>query len=146
MSGAQYRPDGSAAKEWDVRGGLHKQGSEARKRGRRAWPVMDTLCSRTSGPVVNVKVRSVALIKNLLGQGELDLAMAEGSTIDDLLMRLEAIGGERLAPYVRVPKEESAHAPLRIMVNGRDIAALAGRKTVLKDGDDILAFVPIAGG
>lgn len=95
---------------------------------------------------MNVKVRSIALIKALLGQGEIDLALPSGATIDGLLERLTEIGGEKLAPYVAVPKEESAHAPLRVMVNGRDIAALAGRQTVLQDGDDVLIFVPIAGG
>jgi molybdopterin converting factor small subunit len=32
------------------------------------------------------------------------------------------------------------------MVNGRDMAALAGRMTVLEEGDDVLIFIPIAGG
>jgi molybdopterin converting factor small subunit len=32
------------------------------------------------------------------------------------------------------------------MVNGRDIGVLEGRSTVLGDGDDVLVFVPIAGG
>jgi molybdopterin converting factor small subunit len=95
---------------------------------------------------VKIAVRSIALIKTLLGQGEMELSLAEGATIDDLVERLMEIGGDKLAPYLAVPKEESAHAPLRVMVNGRDIAALAGRKTVLEEGDDILIFIPIAGG
>lgn len=95
---------------------------------------------------MKIIVRSIALIKTLLGRGEMELTLADGATIDDLLAELTEIGGEKLAPYVRVPKEESAHAPLRVMVNGRDIAVLAGRKTVLKEGDEVLIFIPIAGG
>ena len=95
---------------------------------------------------MNVKVRSIAFIKALLGQAEMDLVLPSGATIDELLVRLSELGGDRLAPYVAVPKEQSAHAPLRVMVNGRDIAALAGRQTVLKEGDDVLVFIPIAGG
>jgi molybdopterin converting factor small subunit len=95
---------------------------------------------------MNVTVRSIALIKTLLGQGEMLLTLADGATIDDLLRRLTEVGGEKLAPYVAVPKEESAHAPLRVMVNGRDITVLAGRRTVLEEGDDVLIFIPIAGG
>lgn len=95
---------------------------------------------------MRIVVRSIALIKTLLGEGEMDLTLVDGVNIDDLLARLTEIGGEKLAPYVRVPKEESAHAPLRVMVNGRDIAALAGRKTVLEEGDEVLIFIPIAGG
>jgi len=95
---------------------------------------------------VKINVRSIALIKTLLGEGEMEVSLADGATIDDALARLAEIGGEKLAPYLAVPKEESAHAPLRVMVNGRDIAALAGRKTVLEEGDDVLIFIPIAGG
>ena len=95
---------------------------------------------------MRIVVRSIALIKTLLGEGEMELTLVDGANIDDLLVRLTEIGGEKLAPYVRVPKEESAHAPLRVMVNGRDIAALAGRKTVLEEGDEVLIFIPIAGG
>lgn len=95
---------------------------------------------------MNVKVRSIALIKALLGQAEMDLALPSGATIDELLVRLSELGGDKLAPYVAVPKEQSAHAPLRVMVNGRDITVLAGRQTVLKEGDDVLVFIPIAGG
>jgi molybdopterin converting factor small subunit len=95
---------------------------------------------------LKIVVRSIALVKTLLGRGEMELSLADGATVDDALTELTQIGGETLAPYLAVPKEESAHAPLRVMVNGRDIAALAGRKTVLEEGDDILIFIPIAGG
>ncbi|MBC7294478.1 MAG: MoaD/ThiS family protein, partial [Thermoleophilia bacterium] len=44
------------------------------------------------------------------------------------------------------PKEATPYAPLRVMVNGRDIVALEGRQTVLNDGDEVLFFIPIAGG
>jgi molybdopterin converting factor small subunit len=95
---------------------------------------------------MKVVVRSIALIKTLLGQEEMELELPDGANIDGLLAILTEVGGEKLAPYVRVPKEESAHAPLRVMVNGRDIVALAGRKTELSDGDEVLIFIPIAGG
>lgn len=95
---------------------------------------------------MKVKVRSIALIKMLLGQAETDLDLPDGTTIDGLLARLSELGSEKLAPYLAVPKEQSAHAPLRLMVNGRDITALAGRQTVLENGDDVLIFIPIAGG
>jgi molybdopterin converting factor small subunit len=95
---------------------------------------------------MKVRVRSLGLIRMLLGEAEMDLVLPTGATIDGLLARLSELGGEKLAPYLAVPKEQSAHAPLRVMVNGRDITALAGRRTVLEDGDDALIFTPIAGG
>ncbi len=95
---------------------------------------------------MNIRVRSIALIRSLLGKEQLDLSLPQGATIEDLLNRLTAVGDPKLASYLAEPKEKSAHAPLRIMINGRDITVLQGRDTVLADGDDILVFIPIAGG
>ena len=94
----------------------------------------------------HVNVRSIGLIKTLLGQGDLTLALAGGDTVRELLGRLAELGGEKLAPYLALPAEESAHVPLRVVVNGRDIVALQGQKTRLHEGDDVLIFIPIAGG
>jgi molybdopterin converting factor small subunit len=96
--------------------------------------------------MATIKVRSIALIRQLLGQAQLDLELPEGATVADVLDRLGAIGGPKLEPILAEPKEKSAHAPLRVMVNGRDIAVLQGRGTVVAEGDDILVFIPIAGG
>ena len=96
--------------------------------------------------MIDVRVRSIALIRTLLGKEEIPLSLPEGATVEDLLTRLVETGDPKLASYFALPKEKSAHAPLRIMINGRDIAVLAGRETVLAAGDDILIFIPIAGG
>ncbi|MCE5254525.1 MAG: MoaD family protein [Actinomycetia bacterium] len=96
--------------------------------------------------MITVKVRSIALIRALLGKEQVELSLPEGSTIQDVLDRLTEEGDPQLAAYLAEPKDKSAHAPLRIMVNGRDITVLKGRDTALADGDDILMFVPIAGG
>ena len=95
---------------------------------------------------MKVRVRSIALIRSLLGKEQIELSLPEGATVEDALARLVEIGDPKLAPYLAEPKEKSAHAPLRIMVNGRDITVLQERSTVLADGDDVLVFIPIAGG
>ena len=95
---------------------------------------------------MNVKVRSVALVKTLLGHDEIDLTLPAGTTVDGLFARLAELGGEKLAPYVAVPEAENAYLPLRVIVNSKDIMALDGRRTVLKDGDEVLVFMPLAGG
>jgi len=95
---------------------------------------------------VKVRVRSIALIRSLLGKDQIELLLSEGATVEDALARLVEIGDPKLASYLAEPKEKSAHAPLRIMVNGRDITVLQGRSTVLADGDDMLVLIPIAGG
>jgi molybdopterin converting factor small subunit len=95
---------------------------------------------------MEVTVRTVALIKTLLGRGEIDLSLPAGTTIDGLFTHLGEIGGERLAPYVAVPEQENGYLPLRVIVNGDDMGRLDGRRTVLKDGDEVLIFMPLAGG
>ena len=95
---------------------------------------------------MKVRVRSIALIRSLLGKEQIELSLPKGATVEDALARLTEIGDPKLASYLAEPKEKSAHAPLRIMVNGRDITVLQGRSTVLADGDDVLVFIPIAGG
>jgi molybdopterin converting factor small subunit len=96
--------------------------------------------------MVTVRVRSIALIRTLLGKEQTEVSLPEGATIGDVLTRLTETGDPKLTLYLAEPKEKSAHAPLRIMVNGRDITVLRGRDTVVADGDDILIFIPIAGG
>ena len=94
---------------------------------------------------ITVKVRSIALLRSLLGQGELDVNLSRGADVAGLLSILIE-RSEGLAPYLAEPVEKSAHEPLRVMVNGRDIAALGGRHTVLQEGDEVLVMIPIAGG
>jgi molybdopterin converting factor small subunit len=94
---------------------------------------------------ITVKVRSIALLRSLLGQGELDVNLSRGADVAGL-MSILIERSEGLAPYLAEPVEKSAHEPLRVMVNGRDIAALGGRQTVLQDGDEVLLMIPIAGG
>lgn len=96
--------------------------------------------------MLTVTVRSIALVRHLLGQDRLDLELPEGARVADVLDALGRIGGPKLEPILAEPKEKSAHAPLRVMVNGRDITVLQGRGTPLSEGDDILVFIPIAGG
>ena len=94
---------------------------------------------------ITVKVRSIALLRSLLGQGELDVNLSRGADVAGL-MSILIERSEGLAPYLAEPVEKSAHEPLRVMVNGRDIAALGGRHTVLQEGDEVLVMIPIAGG
>jgi molybdopterin converting factor small subunit len=95
---------------------------------------------------ITVKVRSIALLKTLLGQGGIDVILPSGAEVEDLLSLLIERSEGRLAPHFAEPAEKSAHAPLRVMVNGRDTAVLGGRQTVLKNGDEVLIMIPIAGG
>ena len=94
---------------------------------------------------MKVAVRSLGLIRQLLGAAEVDVTLSEGATFPDLLARLVEEKGDKFAPYAR-PTEGTAYAPLRIVINGRDLTPAQGRERVLADGDDVLIFLPIAGG
>lgn len=95
---------------------------------------------------MKVTVRSVGLVKQLLGQGDLELSVPEGTTVSGLLRFLAEHQSEKMAPFAVEPKDPNGHLPVRVMVNGRDIQVLDGRFTILRPDDDILIFMPIAGG
>ncbi len=95
---------------------------------------------------MNVRVRSVGYVKMLLGDSELIITVPQNTTVAGLLAHLGQEKGEKFAPFSVEPTKASAHAPLRVLVNGRDIAALEGVQTVLHEDDDVLMFLPIAGG
>jgi len=98
------------------------------------------------GRTVTVTVRTIGLLKSLFGCGELAVTLPGQSTVADLLSSLAATYGGSVAVHFADPGEAAVHPQLRTMVNGRDIAVLAGRQTVLADGDEILVLTPIAGG
>ena len=95
---------------------------------------------------MTVKVRTIGLLKSLFGRGDLELVVPEGSTVADLLAKLAEMFGDQVAVHFREPESEAVHPPLRVMVNGRDIAVLGGRQAALQDGDEVLVLTPIAGG
>jgi molybdopterin converting factor small subunit len=96
--------------------------------------------------MTNVKVRGVGLTRQLLGQAEVAVSVPDGTTVGGLLDRLAAEKGETFARYAGNPKEPSKYAPLRIVLNGRDLIPQQVPKTVLAEDDDLLIFLPIAGG
>jgi molybdopterin converting factor small subunit len=95
---------------------------------------------------MTVKVRTIGLLRSLLGWSEQDVALPEGGTVADLLASLAKTYGQQVAPHFVEPEPTAGHPPLRVMVNGRDITVLGGRQAVLRDGDEILVLTPIAGG
>jgi molybdopterin converting factor small subunit len=96
--------------------------------------------------VITVRMRTVGLLKSLLKRGDLEVELADGATVADLLAALAAEGGPEVASHLEAPVRPDAHPPLRVQVNGRDIEVLDGRLTALADGDDVLVLTPIAGG
>jgi MoaD family protein len=96
--------------------------------------------------MMTVKVRSIGPLKALFGRGLLDVALAEGATVADLMGSMAQTYGEQASRYFAEETDEAGFYRLRVMVNGRDITVLGGRQTVLSDGDEILMLTPVAGG
>lgn len=89
-------------------------------------------------------VRLYASFRRLAGEKALEVSLAEGSTVRDLLRLLQeqrpALAGQtldgagKLAPFVGV------------FVNGRDIRHLEGLDTAVGPADEVDIFPPVAGG
>jgi molybdopterin synthase sulfur carrier subunit len=99
--------------------------------------------------LITVKVRTILTIKSILGRGELELRLPEGSSLDDLLFSLISTYGEELSPHLISAdiKGGAQQARItRIMINGRDIEFLNGLGTVLHEGDEVLILPIVSGG
>lgn len=93
-----------------------------------------------------VKVHSILDIKKILGKGEVEVSVPQGSTLIHLLDVLVHSWGKKLRARLFEPDGERLLSTIRLMVNGRDIAFLNGVDTVLQEGDEVLILQPVAGG
>ncbi len=95
---------------------------------------------------MKVKVRSIGLVRQVLGSAELEIEVPLGTSIPGLMNQLAELKGEKFAALAVQPEKPTAYAPLRVVVNGRDVGAAQQGERLLADGDDVLIFLPIAGG
>jgi molybdopterin synthase sulfur carrier subunit len=96
--------------------------------------------------MITVKVRTILALKKILGKGEVELSVPEGTTLRELLTMLVDRYGDELASRLFEPKTKEVLPYIRLMVNGRDIAFLDRMETVLQGGDDVLILPPVSGG
>lgn len=99
--------------------------------------------------LLTVKVRTVQTVKEILGKGEVEFRLPEGSSLDDLLFSLISTYGEGLSPHLFSAEGKGLPQKTRItriMINGRDIEFLNGLGTVLHEGDEVLILPIMPGG
>jgi molybdopterin synthase sulfur carrier subunit len=96
--------------------------------------------------VILVKVRTILTMKTIMGSGEIELPVADGSTLGQLIVTLVNRYGDDLASHLYEPNSKNLRSYIRLMVNGRDIAFLNGMETVLRNGDEVLILPPVSGG
>jgi molybdopterin converting factor small subunit len=89
---------------------------------------------------LKVLVRGHGDIKRVIGSGRRTVELGDRAKVKDLILELGGriegseralLGGRRLVD-----------SDLVVLVNGRNIRALGGTDTVLKDGDSV-AFMPV---
>lgn len=92
---------------------------------------------------MKVKIKLLRPFSEVVGKRELEIDF-DGSTLNDLLRFL-------LERYSKLKKEfynkdDQLSEYICIFVNDKPIGALKGINTILKNGDEILFFIPISGG
>ncbi|MBN1833007.1 MAG: MoaD/ThiS family protein [Deltaproteobacteria bacterium] len=96
--------------------------------------------------MIQVKVHTILNLKKILGRGDIDLTMKEGSTVKDVLMTMVETYGDSLTDQL-FDSEGGLLPYIRLMVNGRDIVFLEKKmETALQEGDEVLILPPVGGG
>jgi molybdopterin synthase sulfur carrier subunit len=96
--------------------------------------------------LIKVTIHTILGLKKIIGQGKVEVAITEGSTVESLLFWMINTWGERVSSYLCNPGSASPLPHMRIMVNGRDIGVLNGMDTALQHGDEVLILPPVSGG
>ncbi|MEM2188757.1 MAG: MoaD/ThiS family protein [Nitrososphaerota archaeon] len=92
---------------------------------------------------MKIIVKTFATLREIFGgTGMLYLELPEGSTIEDLLKKLEEQYGSRLD----ISRLVGENPNVKVLVNGREIMYLDGLRTRLRDGDSVAFIPPVAGG
>ncbi|MEM4497897.1 MAG: MoaD/ThiS family protein [Nitrososphaerota archaeon] len=92
---------------------------------------------------MRITVKTFATLREIFGgTGMLYLELPEGSTIEDLLKKLEEQYGSRLD----ISRLVGENPNVKVLVNGREIMYLDGLRTRLRDGDSVAFIPPVAGG
>jgi len=92
---------------------------------------------------LKIIVKTFATLREIFGgTGMLYLELPEGSTIEDLLKKLEEQYGSRLD----ISRLVGENPNVKVLVNGREIMYLDGLRTKLRDGDSVAFIPPVAGG
>jgi molybdopterin synthase sulfur carrier subunit len=92
---------------------------------------------------MNLKIKLLRPFSDAIGKSELELDF-NGDTLKDVLMEL-------ISRYPQLKKEfyiknNELTQYMCVFVNDKPISALNGIETVIKNGDELLFFIPISGG
>ena len=89
---------------------------------------------------MNVAVRGHGDIKRIIGSERRRIELGRGARVRDLILKLGGKVGRSESVLLGVHK--LVDSDLVVLVNGRNIRALNGIDTVLKEGD-LVTFMPV---
>jgi molybdopterin converting factor small subunit len=70
----------------------------------------------------------------------------QGETVGDIISQFERDHLENLPDYLKSKDHKQLNDQILILLNGSNIKNLEGKKTRIKEGDEIQLSVPIIGG
>ncbi|HWR24734.1 MAG TPA: MoaD family protein [Methanosarcina sp.] len=94
---------------------------------------------------MKVNVKFLASIREIVQAHEIQFELNPGDTVETLLELLESRFGADFKAAIGKPFDDE-NPKIRVLVNGRDIDFLKGRKTELNEGDLVVLIPPVAGG
>jgi molybdopterin synthase sulfur carrier subunit len=93
---------------------------------------------------MTVKVKFVGSFRSLSGQDKLALKFGNGASFKEVVNKIVK-ELPRLKQVLIDPECGSPRTNMLVLVNGKEIGALDGLETPIKDGDEVV-FVPVVHG
>ncbi len=94
---------------------------------------------------VNIKLKTFANIKDVVGAGELSLEMSAGTTIGGLFDFLRKRYGEAFDRQIR-DQMTGAIVPFLVLVNDKTYRTTTDLAVLLNEGDTVTIMIPFDGG
>ena len=94
-----------------------------------------------------IRIKPYFTLRRIMGNRQFIEIDSDPTTLEDLLEQLFSMYGPEFTAMVLDAKTGEVYPTIQILVNGRSYRNLPHKlKTLLKSGDEISLFPPIAGG
>ena len=94
---------------------------------------------------MNIKVRTFATLRDIIGKGEIEYQIPSGSTLGGVLKKMCEDYGEAFEKQITDPLTGEMIAFL-LLVNGQSYRSIADLDKEVADGDTITIMIPFDGG